>query len=176
MEPQVGDAHANQYPAQPPGSAIEVEAVAPKATRVSRQELIDRLNDDLAREYQAIIAYVIYSQTLKGAAFMAVAQELESHAAQELGHAITIAKHIDYLGGTPGATPRPVKVVDNANGMLRADLENERLTIQAYRERLKQCEALEEYGIAEDLREILRQEQEHLVDLSTALGEAAPQI
>lgn len=142
----------------------------------SRTELIRRLNEDLATEYQAIIAYVVYSQTLKGAAYMAITQELEVHAAEELSHAITIAKHIDYLGGTPAVTPRPVKVTDKAVEMLRADLDNENQTIRQYRERVKQCEALEEFAIAEDIREILRQEQEHQTDLSTALGEDVPNV
>jgi len=142
----------------------------------ARRELIARLNEDLAREYQAIIAYVVYSQVLKGAEFMAIAKELEKHAGEELQHALTISKQIDYLGGTPGVEPKPVKVPDDARGMLRADLENEANTIRAYRERVRQCEALSEFAIAEDIREILRQEQEHLVDLATALGEDAPQL
>jgi bacterioferritin len=139
-----------------------------------RKELIAALNEDLQREYQAIIAYVVYSQTLKGAAYMAIAKELELHAAEELRHAIIIAKQIDYLGGSPAVTPKPVKVTDKAEAMLRADLENEKETIRNYRKRLKQCEALEEFGMAEDIREILRQEQEHLIDLATALGEDVP--
>ncbi|HXI27886.1 MAG TPA: ferritin-like domain-containing protein [Vicinamibacterales bacterium] len=143
-------------------------------TTVTRAQLVDKLNEDLAREYQAIIAYVVYSQVLKGAQYMAIAGELEKHAAQELSHAITVAKHIDYLGGMPAATPKPVKLSEKAEEMLRADLQNETDTIRAYRERLRQCEALGEYGIAEDIREILRQEQEHLTDLATALGEDAP--
>jgi bacterioferritin len=143
-------------------------------TTVTRARLVDKLNEDLAREYQAIIAYVVYSQVLKGAQYMAIAGELEKHAAQELSHAITVAKHIDYLGGMPSATPKPVKLSEKAEEMLRADLQNETDTIRAYRERLRQCEALGEYGIAEDIREILRQEQEHLTDLATALGEDAP--
>jgi bacterioferritin len=141
-----------------------------------RKELIDRLNEDLAREYQAIIAYVVYSQVLKGAEYMSIAKELETHAGEELQHALTIAKQIDYLGGMPTATPLPVKLSDKAEVMLRADLKNEGDTIRAYRERVKQSEALGEYAIAEDIREILRQEQEHLVDLATALGEDAPDV
>lgn len=143
---------------------------------VGRQELIARLNQDLAREYQAVIAYVVYSQTLKGAAYMSIAGELEKHAAQELQHAIIIAKHIDYLGGTPITTPLAVLSTDDPQAMLRADLENEVVTIRNYRERLKECEALSEFGIAEDLREILRNEQEHLTDLATALGEDVPDV
>ncbi len=144
--------------------------------RVSREQLIDRLNDDLSREYQAVIAYTVYSQVLKGAAYMSIAKELEVHAGEELAHALTIAKHIDYLGGMPTATPRDVILSDDPETMLRADLANESETIRQYRERLRQCEALGEYAIAEDIREILRQEQEHLVDLATALGEDAPDL
>ena len=142
----------------------------------TRQELIERLNEDLAREYQAIIAYVVYSQVLKGAQYMAIAKELEQHAGEELSHALTISKHIDYLGGMPCATPKPVTLTGKAEEMLRADLQNENETIRAYRERVLQCEALSEYGIAEDIREIIRQEQEHQIDLATALGENPPDL
>ncbi len=144
--------------------------------KFTRKDLTDKLNEDLAREYQAIIAYVVYSQVLKGAEYMSIAAELEKHAAEELAHAITIAKQIDYLGGMPTATPLPVKLSDKAEEMLRADLENENNTVRAYRERVKQCEALGEYAIAEDIREILRQEQEHQIDLATALGEDVPDV
>jgi bacterioferritin len=143
---------------------------------ITREELIDRLNEDLAREYQAIIAYVVYSQALKGAQYMNIAAELEVHAGEELQHAITIARHIDYLGGMPTGTALPVKLSEDAEVMLRADLDNENDTVKNYRERLKQCEALQEYAIAEDIREILRQEQEHQIDLATALGEDVPDV
>jgi bacterioferritin len=143
---------------------------------VTREQLVQHLNDDLAREYQAVIAYVVYSQVLKGAQYMSIAKELEKHAGEELSHALTIAKHIDYLGGMPGATPLPVKLTEDAVQMLRADLQNENDTIRAYRERVRECEAIGEYAIAEDIREILRQEQEHQIDLATALGEAPPDL
>ena len=142
----------------------------------TRKQLIDKLNEDLSREYQAIIAYVVYSAVLKGAEYMNIAKELEGHAAQELSHALKIAKHIDYLGGMPTVTAQPVKQSDDAKTMLRADLDNENNTIVAYRQRIKQCEALEEYAIAEDIREILRQEQEHQIDLATALGQDPPDL
>jgi len=152
------------------------ETTMPDKTTVTRKQLIDKLNEDLSREYQAVIAYVVYSQALKGAEYMSIAKELEKHAGEELKHALTIAKHVDYLGGMPTNTPQPVKLTDKAEEMLRADLKNESDTIRAYRERVKQCEELGEYAIAEDIREILRQEQEHLVDLATALGEDAPDL
>src|SRR5262249_363678 len=133
-------------------------------TKGSRKELIDKLNEDLSREYQAIIAYVVYSQVLKGAEYMNIPSELAQHAGEELTPAVTIAKNIDYLGGMPTATAQPVKLSEDAKEMLRADLDNENNTVRNYRERVKQCESLGEYGIAEDIREILRQEQEHQID------------
>ncbi len=137
---------------------------------ISRQQLIDNLNQDLAREYQAIISYVIYSQTLKGAAFMNIADQLEQHAEQELHHAMIISKQIDYLGGTPANTPKPVKMSDKAEDMLHFDLDNENITVKNYRERVRQCEALGEFAMAEQIREILVDEQDHQIDLATALG------
>ena len=142
----------------------------------SRAQLVDKLNQDLAREYQAIIAYVVYSQALKGPEYMSIAKELEAHAKEELQHALKISKHIDYLGGMPTATPLAVRTSEKATEMLRADLDNENITVRNYRERIRECEAMQEYGIAEDLREILRQEQEHQIDLATALGEEVPDV
>jgi bacterioferritin len=151
-------------------------ATPTETTKITREKLIDKLNEDLAREYQAIIAYVVYSQVLKGAEYMAIAEELKIHAGEELQHALTIAKQIDYLGGMPAVKALPVKQSDDAREMLRADLENENATIRAYRERVAQCESLQEYALAEEIREILRQEQEHQIDLATALGEDVPRV
>jgi bacterioferritin len=143
---------------------------------ITREQLIEALNEDLAREYQAIIAYVVYSQVLKGAEYMNIADELVTHASEELAHALTISKQIDYLGGMPTVTPKPVKTSEKATDMLRFDLDNEAETIKNYRERVRQCEALGEYAMAEEIREILVQEQEHLIDLATALGEDVPRL
>lgn len=141
-----------------------------KAAPFTRDQLIDGLNEDLSREYQAIIAYVNYSQVLTGAAYMSIAAQLEIHAAQELSHALQIAKAIDYLGGMPSVTPKVVKTSEKAEDMLRFDLDNERDTIREYRRRVKQAELLNEYAIAEAIRAILVEEQDHLSDLATALG------
>jgi bacterioferritin len=146
------------------------------ARAVSREQLISLLNEDLAREYQAIIAYVVYSQVLKGAQYMSIAEELEKHAKQELEHALIISKQIDYLGGMPTVTPKSVRTSERAEDMLRFDLENENETVRNYRERVRQCEALGEYAIAEHIREILVNEQEHQIDLATALGEDVPDV
>jgi bacterioferritin len=144
------------------------------ATATSREKLIKALNDDLAREYQAIIAYVNYSQVLKGAAFMSIAGELEVHAKEELEHALQISKHIDYLGGMPAVIANPVKTSEKAEEMLGFDLENEKETIRNYRRRVKQADELNEFAIAEGLRSILVQEQDHLIALATALGVDPP--
>src|ERR1700728_1115538 len=133
------------------------------ATAITRKKLIAALNEDLSREYQAIIAYVNYSQVLKGAAYMNIADELAIHATEELSHALQLANHIDYLGGMPSVTPKPVKTSEKAEEMLKFDLDNERETIRNYRRRIKQAEELDEYAIAESLRTILVQEQDHLV-------------
>ena len=146
------------------------------AATPSRKQLIELLNEDLAREYQAIIAYVVYSQVLKGPEYMTIAEELEMHAQEELAHALIIAKQIDYLGGMPTVTPKPVRTSEDAEEMLRFDLENENETIRNYRERVRQCEALGEYALAEHIREILVQEQEHQIDLATALGKDVPDV
>jgi bacterioferritin len=143
---------------------------------VSREQLIAALNEDLAREYQAIIAYVVYSQVLKGAEYMSIATELEKHAAEELAHALILSKQIDYLGGMPTVTPKPVKTSEDAREMLLFDLENENETIRNYRERVRHCEAVGEYAIAEHIRGILVQEQEHQIDLATALGRDVPDV
>ena len=137
---------------------------------ITREQLIDALNEDLSREYQAIIAYVNYSQVLKGAQYMNIADELAVHAAEELAHALAIANHIDYLGGMPTVTPKLVKTSEKAEDMLRFDLENERETIANYRRRVKQCDELNEFALSESIREILMQEQDHLIALATALG------
>jgi len=136
----------------------------------TRAQLIAALNEDLSREYQAIISYVNYSQVLKGAAYMNVADELAVHAKEELDHALQISNHVDYLGGMPSVTAKPVKTSEKPEDMLRFDLENERETIREYRRRVKQADELNEFAIAESLRSILVDEQDHLIALATALG------
>jgi bacterioferritin len=143
---------------------------------ITREQLIDHLNEDLAREYQAVIAYVQYSQVMKGAQYMTIAEELEVHASEELQHALIIANQIDYLGGEPTTEPKMVKTSDKAEDMLRFDLDNENETVKNYRERVREAEALNEFALAEHLREILKQEQEHQIDLATALGVDVPDV
>jgi bacterioferritin len=154
--------------AEPKSAATENE--------VTRDQLAELLNEDLAREYQAIIAYVVYSQVLSGAQYMDIAAQLEIHAKQELDHALTISRQIDYLGKMPAVIPKPVRTSENAEDMLRYDLDQENETIRNYRNRIRQCEALGEYAMAEQIRQILVQEQDHQIDLATALGEDVPDV
>jgi len=141
---------------------------------ITRAQMIQLLNEDLSGEYQAIIAYTVYSQVLKGAAYTDIARELEAHAGEELAHAIKIAKQIDYLGGMPAVLPKPVKTSNDPVAMLRADLENERETVGRYRERIRQAEAMGEFALSETLRAIIVEEQEHEIDLSAALNINVP--
>ena len=159
----------------PPPQEVTIMARKTQAA-ITRKELIRLLNEDLAREYQSIIAYVNYSQVLKGAQYMNIARELELHASEELDHAIKIAKQIDYLGGMPTVVAKPVKTSQKAEQMLRFDLDNEIETIANYRQRIRQAEDLGEFALCEILREISIQEQEHAIDLATALGIEVPEI
>src|SRR5882762_4715794 len=152
----------------PKSSASEIE--------ISRDRLAELLNEDLSREYQAIIAYVVYSQVLSGAQYMGIAAQLEIHAKQELDHALILSRQIDYLGKMPVVTPKPVRTSKDPKDMLRYDLDNENETIRNYRDRVQQCETLGEYAMAEQIRQILVQEQDHQIDLATALGEEVPDL
>ena len=143
---------------------------------ISRDRLAELLNEDLAREYQAIIAYVVYSQVLKGAQYMSIAAQLETHAHEELKHALIISRQIDYLGAMPTVTAKQVRTSEDAREMLRFDLDNENETIRNYRDRVRQCEALGEFAMAEQIRQILVDEQDHQIDLATALGEDVPDL
>jgi bacterioferritin len=152
----------------------------PKSTSteidITRDRLAELLNEDLSREYQAIIGYVVYSQVLTGAQYMDIAAQLEIHAKQELDHALTLSRQIDYLGKMPAVTPQPVRTSKDPKEMLRFDLDNENETIRNYRDRVRQCEALGEYAMAEQIRQILVQEQDHQIDLATALGVDVPNV
>jgi bacterioferritin len=154
--------------AKPPSSADDIE--------ITRDRLAELLNEDLSREYQAIISYVVYSQVLKGAEYMDIADQLEIHAKQELDHALAISRQIDYLGKMPTVVPKPVRTSKKAKDMLRFDLENENETVRNYRDRIRQCEALGEFAMAEQIRKILIQEQDHQIDLATALGIEVPDV
>ena len=144
--------------------------------KISREEMVRLLNEDLAREYQAIIAYTVYSQVLKGAPYTDIAAELEKHAAEELDHALKLSRQIDYFGGMPEVRAKEVKTSRDAKRMLEYDLENERETLVNYRQRVRQADAMGEFALSEILRGIMVQEQEHLLDLSNALGIEAPEI
>jgi bacterioferritin len=144
--------------------------------KITREEMVQFLNEDLAREYQAIIAYTVYSQVLKGAAYTDIAEELEKHAGEELEHALKISRQVDYFGGMPAVSPKQVKTSKDSKQMLQFDLENERQTILNYRQRIQQAEAMGEFALSEVLRGIIVQEQDHLIDLSDALGIEPPEI
>ena len=145
-------------------------------SEISRDRLAELLNEDLSREYQAIIAYVVYSQVLSGAEYMDIAAQLEIHAKQELDHALILSRQIDYLGKMPTVIPKPVRTSKRPKEMLKFDLENENETIRNYRSRIRQCERLGEFAMAEQIRKILVQEQDHQIDLATALGIKVPNV
>ena len=142
----------------------------PSSAPVTRDQLVAGLQQDLAREYKAIIQYIIFSQKLDTARFQNIAGELEKHAHEELDHALAIARQIDYFGAYPVHVPATVEVSEENEDMLWADLHAEDDTIEHYRQRIKQAEELGEYALAEVLQGLIKQEQDHQIDLASALG------
>jgi len=145
-------------------------ADADEASASSKEELIRGLNDDLAREYKAIIQYVVFSSTLKGAEYGDIADQLKVHASEELAHALEVARQIDYLGGDPTVTAKDAEYSQDSKKMLEIDLKQEQETIKNYRDRIRQAERYGEYALSEALRDIIVQEQDHEIDLKDALG------
>ena len=145
-------------------------ADADVASSSNRDEIIKGLNEDLAREYQAIIQYVVFSSTLKGAEYGDIADQLKIHASQELAHALEVARQIDYLGGNPTVKSKGAGYSNNSKKMLEIDLKSEQETIRNYRERIRQAERAGEFALSEALRDIIAEEQDHEIDLRDALG------
>lgn len=147
-----------------------VSADAEGASAPGRKEIIAGLNEDLAREYKAIIQYVVFSAALKGAEYGDIAEQLKKHASQELSHALEVARQIDYLGGEPTVKSKEAEYSEDSKKMLEIDLRSEQDTIRNYRERIMQAERAGEFALSEALRAIIRQEQDHEIDLKDALG------
>jgi len=140
------------------------------ASASGREEIIAGLNEDLAREYKAIIQYVVFSSALKGAEYSDIAEQLKIHASQELAHALEVARQIDYLGGTPTMKSKEAESSEDSKEMLEIDLRAEQETIKNYKERIVQAERAQEFALSAKLREIIAQEQDHEIDLKDALG------
>ena len=142
-----------------------------KAQRSSDMDkIIKGLNEDLAREYQAIIQYVVFSAALKGPEYGDIAAHLKAHASEELQHALDIAEQIDYLGGKPTIKMKEAQFSEDPKKMLEIDLKSEQETIKNYKERIRQAEDASEFALSEKLRGIILQEQDHAMDLEDALG------
>jgi len=151
-------------------SSKSAAADAEGASSSSKEEIIRGLNEDLAREYKAIIQYVVFSSTLKGAEYGDIAEQLKSHASQELAHALEVARQIDYLGGDPTVKGKEAEYSQDSRKMLEIDLRAEQDTIKSYRERIRQAERAGEFALSEALRDIIAEEQDHEIDLRDALG------
>jgi bacterioferritin len=145
-------------------------ADAEGVSAATKGEIVRGLNDDLAREYKAIIQYVVYSSTLKGAEYGDIAEQLKEHASEELAHALEVARQIDYLGGDPTVEVKNAEFSQDSRRMLEIDLKQEQETIKYYRERIRQAEKYGEFALSEALRDIIVQEQDHEIDLKDALG------
>jgi len=140
------------------------------SSSVSKDDIIRGLNEDLAREYKAIIQYVVFSATLKGPEYGDIAEQLKTHASEELSHALEVARQIDYLGGEPTVKGEDAETSEDSKTMLEIDLRAEQDTIMNYRERIRQAEMAGEFALSEKLRQIITDEQDHEIDLKDALG------
>jgi bacterioferritin len=145
-------------------------ADAEGVSAATKGEIVRGLNEDLAREYKAIIQYVVFSSTLKGAEYGDIAEQLKEHASEELAHALEVARQIDYLGGDPTVVVKNAEYSQDSKRMLEIDLKQEQETIKNYRERIRQAEKYGEFALSEALRDIIVQEQDHEIDLKDALG------
>ncbi len=137
---------------------------------ITKEELVELLNKDLAWEYTAMVQYVQHSGVLTGAQYMSIKKEIILHAQEELAHATTLAGQISFLGGFPTVATYESKTSKDNVTMLEQDLEGELDAVSRYTERIAQAEALNLYHLAQSLRTILAMEQEHAMDLQEALG------
>jgi len=158
------------HPSIPIAMPNRKTADADQASRAAKQEIVRGLNEDLAREYKAIIQYVVFSAALKGAQYGDIAEQLKKHASQELAHALEVARQIDYLGGDPTVVGKKAEFSEDSKKMLEIDLRGEEETIKNYRMRIQQAERAGEYALSEALRDIIAEEQDHEIDLRDALG------
>jgi bacterioferritin len=137
---------------------------------VDTKEFIERLNEDLGTEYQSIIQYVQHTATIKGAEYLSIVEELGKHLDQELEHAKTLARQIDFLGGTPTVEVPPIPNHPDGASALQADLALEEAQLERYRARYKEANDLNLPDVGEALRPLLQQTQDHVNDLRDALG------
>lgn len=134
------------------------------------EAFVDNLNEDLELEYQSIVQYVQHIASVKGGEFQSILDELAVHVKQELDHALTLARQIDFLGGVPSTKVPVVPSTTDARAALEADRELEERQLERYRERTEQAESLSLPDVAESLAPLLEQTQEHVRDLRAALG------
>jgi bacterioferritin len=137
---------------------------------MDKEQFVALLNEDLSSEYQSIVQYTQHIATIKGAQFQSIIEELRGHLAQELNHAMTLADQIDFLGGTPTVYVPPVPDEPDDVGALKVDLELEERQLDRYRVRVAQANDLGLPDVAEALRPLLQQTQDHVMDLRGVLG------
>lgn len=146
------------------------ERLAGYRSTMDQQAFIDALNGDLQTEYQSIVQYVQHIAVITGPEFLSTVDELRVHVGQEVAHATTLAEQIDFLGGSPTTSVTPAVAATGARQALEADLSLEESQLDRYRERVQQATDLGLADVAEALRPLLTQTQEHVRDLQAALS------
>jgi len=138
---------------------------------ITIDQLVELLNHDLELEYSAAIQYINHSAVMTGAAYGDIIKELKIHTNEEIQHAMILADQIDFLEGKPSVMVGEIRTSEDNQEMLRQDLVGEQDAIRRYKIRIEQAEELKEFALAQQLRAILANEQEHAMDLKQALGE-----
>lgn len=138
---------------------------------ITKDQLIDLMNEDLSTEYQSIIQYIAHVAVLKGAEYLNTIEELRVHIGHETHHAQTLADQIDFLGGVPTTKVPEIEPTSDTVSALKADLALETAQLARYRERVAQANELGLPDVAEALKPLLTQTQDHVMDLQTALGD-----
>jgi bacterioferritin len=148
----------------------EITGEEAEMAEITKEQLVELLNKDLALEYMACVQYTQHQAVLNGAMYQSIQKEMIIHAQEELAHATILADQIDYLGGVPTVKMPDPKISPENETMLEQDLAGENDAIARYIARVKQAEELDMYHLAQQLRGILATEQEHAMDLEQALG------
>lgn len=134
------------------------------------RKLVDDLNGDLALEFKSIVQYVQHIATITGPEYTSTVDELKVHLGQELRHATVLAEQVGFLGGVPTTSVAASEATGTSREALQADLDLETEQLQRYRDRVQQATDMGLPDVAEALRPLLTETQEHVRDLQSALG------
>jgi len=137
---------------------------------VTAEQFVERLNEDLRLEFQSIVQYVQHIAVITGPEYASTVDELKVHLTQELAHACVLAEQVGFLNGKPATTVPEILAPTDSRQALQMDLQLETAQLERYRDRVQEASDLGLPDVAEALRPLLTQTQDHVRDLQSALG------